>query len=57
MVWLLYNNGLCLERVDFTCRFGKPSEIGGVVAFLVSDDASYMTGETMVVGGGYPTRL
>ena len=57
MDWLLYNNGLCLERVNFTCRFGKPSEIGGAVAFLVSDDASYMTGETMVVGGGYPTRL
>ena len=57
MDWLLYDNGLCLERVNFTCSFGKPSEIGGAVAFLVSDDASYMTGETMVVGGGYPTRL
>ncbi|CAH0729770.1 unnamed protein product, partial [Brenthis ino] len=38
-------------------RFGKPSEIAGAVAFLVSDDASYMTGETLVVAGGTHARL
>ena len=41
----------------FACRFAKTSEISGAVAFLVSDDASYMTGEIMVVGGGHHTRL
>ena len=38
-------------------RLGKPSDISGAVAFLVSDEAAYMTGETMVLGGGYPGRL
>ena len=41
----------------FVSRLGKPSDISGAVAFLVSDDAAYMTGETMVFGGGYPARL
>lgn len=41
----------------FTFRFGKAPEIGGAVAFLASSDASYMTGESMVVGGGMATRL
>ena len=38
--------------VLITFRYEKPHEIGGAVAFLASDDASYMIGETMVVGGG-----
>jgi 3-oxoacyl-[acyl-carrier protein] reductase len=33
-------------------RFGLPEEIGRVVAFLASDDAAYMTGQTLVVDGG-----
>ena len=34
-------------------RFGKPEEIAAVVAFLVSDDASYITGQTINVNGGW----
>lgn len=33
-------------------RFGKPSEIAGVVRFLLSDEASFMTGQTISVNGG-----
>jgi NAD(P)-dependent dehydrogenase (short-subunit alcohol dehydrogenase family) len=33
-------------------RLGQASEVAGVVAFLASDDASYMTGETVYVDGG-----
>ncbi len=33
-------------------RVGNPSEIGAVVAFLASERASYITGQTILVDGG-----
>jgi 3-oxoacyl-[acyl-carrier protein] reductase len=33
-------------------RFGRPEEIAKAVAFLVSDSASFITGETLVIDGG-----
>ena len=33
-------------------RYAQPEEIGDVVAFLLSDDARYMTGQTLPVEGG-----
>jgi 3-oxoacyl-[acyl-carrier protein] reductase len=36
-------------------RNGTPEDISGVVAFLCSDDARYMTGQVLVVDGGWLT--
>lgn len=33
-------------------RFGKPSEVAAVVAFLLSDYASYVTGDCIKINGG-----
>ena len=34
-------------------RQGRPEEIGAAVAFLLSDHASFITGETLVADGGF----
>ncbi len=33
-------------------RLGQPEEVASVISFLVSDDASFLTAETIQVGGG-----
>lgn len=38
-------------------RLAVPEDIAGTVAFLVSDDAKYITGETICVTGGMGSRL
>ena len=41
----------------FLGRTSEAREMAGAVAFMASDDASFMTGETMIVGGGLEARL
>ncbi|MGB6153389.1 MAG: SDR family NAD(P)-dependent oxidoreductase [Pricia sp.] len=33
-------------------RLGQPEEVASVISFLVSDDAAFMTAETIQIGGG-----
>ena len=33
-------------------RVGKPNDISPIVLFLASDEANYITGQTLVVDGG-----
>jgi NAD(P)-dependent dehydrogenase (short-subunit alcohol dehydrogenase family) len=41
-----------VERIPMG-RFGEPEEVANVALFLASDDASYVTGHTLAVDGGY----
>jgi hypothetical protein len=33
-------------------RFGTPEEIAACIAFLLSDDAEFITGQTIIADGG-----
>ncbi|XP_071835309.1 dehydrogenase/reductase SDR family member 4-like [Apostichopus japonicus] len=40
--------------VDAASRLGEPEEIASVAAFLLSSDASYINGQILIAGGGFP---
>ncbi|XP_065728798.1 dehydrogenase/reductase SDR family member 4-like isoform X5 [Phocoena phocoena] len=60
LVATLWDDQERLESLKATMqikRIGKPEDCAGIVSFLCSEDASYITGETVVVAGGMPSRL
>jgi NAD(P)-dependent dehydrogenase (short-subunit alcohol dehydrogenase family) len=44
-------------RLHALGRIGKPGEVGKAAVFLSSDDASFVTGATLVVDGGFGSGL
>lgn len=43
------------ELIDATplCRLGNPSDVANLASFLASDEASFITGQIIEVGGGF----
>jgi gluconate 5-dehydrogenase len=37
-------------------RIGEPDDMGGPAVFLLSDDSAWMTGQTVIVDGGYTVQ-
>ena len=53
------NKNLATEKMistDPERRIGKAEDIAGTVLFIASDAANYITGQTIVVDGGYTLR-
>ena len=45
------------QRYTLTPRLGLPEDIGHLVAFLASDDAGYINGQTIAADGGFRAHL
>jgi NAD(P)-dependent dehydrogenase (short-subunit alcohol dehydrogenase family) len=45
-----------IERIAALHRIGEPPEVAGVVVFLASPAASLITGETVLIDGGWSAR-
>ncbi|XP_011786200.1 PREDICTED: dehydrogenase/reductase SDR family member 4-like isoform X8 [Colobus angolensis palliatus] len=57
MLWMDKEKEERMKQTLQIRRLGEPEDCAGIVSFLCSEDASYITGETVVVGGGTPSRL
>jgi NAD(P)-dependent dehydrogenase (short-subunit alcohol dehydrogenase family) len=49
-------HGDVIERIAALHRIGEPPEVAGVVVFLASPAASLITGETVLIDGGWTAR-
>jgi NAD(P)-dependent dehydrogenase (short-subunit alcohol dehydrogenase family) len=45
-----------LDRIAALHRIGKPKEVSGAVTFLASPAASLITGQTLIIDGGWTSR-
>jgi NAD(P)-dependent dehydrogenase (short-subunit alcohol dehydrogenase family) len=45
-----------IERIAALHRIGEPNEVSGAVVFLCSDAASLITGQTLLIDGGWTAR-
>ncbi|MCL5998878.1 MAG: SDR family oxidoreductase [Chloroflexi bacterium] len=45
-----------IERIAALHRIGEPMEVAGAVVFLASPAASLITGETILIDGGWTAR-
>lgn len=45
-----------IERIAALHRIGEPREVSGAVVFLASDAASLITGQTLLIDGGWTAR-
>jgi NAD(P)-dependent dehydrogenase (short-subunit alcohol dehydrogenase family) len=43
-------SSLAHQAID---RFGTPEDVAALIAFLASDDAAFITGETITIDGGW----
>ena len=50
---ILIERGESIRTMTPLGRIGQPDDVAGVVAFLVSDDARWVTGRTIVADGGF----
>src|SRR5437773_1148115 len=50
------NRADVLERIAALHRIGEPMEVAGAVVFLASPAASLITGETILIDGGWTAR-
>jgi 3-oxoacyl-[acyl-carrier protein] reductase len=46
-----------VQRLQLVHRLGKMDDVVSAMLFLCSDDASFITGETLKVSGGYPLNF
>ncbi|XP_027699005.1 dehydrogenase/reductase SDR family member 4-like [Vombatus ursinus] len=57
LLWENKTNETYIKNTLKISRLGEPHECAGIVSFLCSPDASYITGETIAVAGRAPSRL
>lgn len=46
-----------VEDLQLVKRKGRMTDLVGAMLFLTSDQASFITGETLIIGGGFPLRI